>query len=133
MAALYDELEARLASAFAAVAAGLAEAGDAADHPPTPAVPVDPVLRPSQRADFQADGALAWASRVRRSPRELANEVVARLEVADLCSGVEVAGPGYINLTMREDAVGRANLERSKHPDLHLADFAMGDWPTSDW
>jgi hypothetical protein len=32
-----------------------------------------------------------------------------------------------------EDAVVRANLERPKHPDLHLADFAMGDWQASDW
>jgi hypothetical protein len=27
-----------------------------------------------------------------------------------------------------EDAVIRAKLKGSKHPDLHLADFAMGDW-----
>ena len=31
-----------------------------------------------------------------------------------------------------EDAVVRANLEWSKHPDLHLADFAMGDWQASN-
>ena len=31
-----------------------------------------------------------------------------------------------------EDAVVRANLEGSKHPDLHLADFAMGDWQASN-
>jgi len=32
-----------------------------------------------------------------------------------------------------EGAVVRANLERSKYPDLHLADFAMGDRPASNW
>ena len=31
-----------------------------------------------------------------------------------------------------QDAVVRANLEWSKHPDLHLADFAMGDWQASN-
>ena len=109
MVALYDILEARLASAFAEVAAGLAEeaATTASTASTVPAAPVDPVLRPSQRADFQADGALAWARRVGRNPRVLADEVVSRLKVADLCSNVEIAGPGYINLTLREDAVGR--------------------------
>ncbi len=32
-----------------------------------------------------------------------------------------------------EDAIVRADLERSKHPDLHLADFAMGEWQASNW
>ncbi len=31
-----------------------------------------------------------------------------------------------------EDAVVRANLKWSKHPDLHLADFATGDRQASD-
>jgi hypothetical protein len=31
-----------------------------------------------------------------------------------------------------EDAVVRANLEWPKHPDLHLSDFAMGDWQASE-
>jgi hypothetical protein len=30
-----------------------------------------------------------------------------------------------------EDAGVRANLEGSEHPDVHLADFAMGDWQAS--
>ncbi len=32
-----------------------------------------------------------------------------------------------------ENAVVRASLEGSKHPDLHLADFATGDGQASDW
>ena len=32
-----------------------------------------------------------------------------------------------------EGAVVRANLEWSEHPDLHLADFAMGDEQASNW
>jgi hypothetical protein len=32
-----------------------------------------------------------------------------------------------------EDAVVRANREGSEHPDLHLADFAMGEWQASNW
>jgi hypothetical protein len=42
------------------------------------------------------------------------------------------AQPGARNLG--EDAVVHANLEWSKHPDLHVADFAMRDWqaPNAD-
>jgi arginyl-tRNA synthetase len=80
----------RLAPAFAAVA------GE----------PADPVVRRSQRADFQADGALALARRLGRKPRDIAGEIVGRAELADVASAVEVAGPGFINVTVRDDTLG---------------------------
>jgi hypothetical protein len=40
------------------------------------------------------------------------------------------AQPGARHLG--EDAVVRANLKGSKHPDVHLADFAMGHWQASN-
>jgi arginyl-tRNA synthetase len=80
----------RLAPAFAAVA------GE----------PADPVVRRSQRADFQADGALALAKRLGRNPREIAAEIAERAELADVASAVEVAGPGFINVTVRDDTLG---------------------------
>jgi arginyl-tRNA synthetase len=60
-------------------------------------------LRPSQHADLQVDGVLALARALGRPPREVAEEVVARawqLGLADLCESAEVAGPGFINLTL---------------------------------
>ena len=80
----------RLAPAFAAVA------GEAA---------ADPAVRRSERADYQADGALALARRLGRNPRELAAEVVGRVRLDDLCERVEIAGPGFVNLTLREPVV----------------------------
>ena len=50
----------------------------------------DPVLRPSDRADFQANGALALAKRLGRTPREVAEAVVAAAALDDLCDAVEV-------------------------------------------
>jgi arginyl-tRNA synthetase len=67
----------------------------------------DPVVRRSQRADFQADGALALARRLGRSPRDVASAVLDRAELADLCSATEIAGPGFINLTVADTALGR--------------------------
>src|SRR2546423_9327584 len=72
---------------------------------------VDPVVRRSQRADFQADGALALARALGRPPRDIATEVVGRADLADLCALVEVAGPGFINLTVSDAALGRMVAE----------------------
>src|SRR5512135_1172576 len=63
----------------------------------------DPLIRPSSFADFQANVALPLGKRLRRPPREVAAELTARLDVADLCAEPEVSGPGFINLTLRDD------------------------------
>jgi arginyl-tRNA synthetase len=60
----------------------------------------DPVLRPSDRADFQANGALALAKQLGRPPRDVANAVVAALDVSGVCEAVEVSGPGFVNLVL---------------------------------
>ncbi len=60
---------------------------------------VDPVVRPSDRADAQSNGALALAKRLGRNPRELAQAVVDTGALAEVCTDVDVAGPGFINLT----------------------------------
>ncbi|HQZ36676.1 MAG TPA: arginine--tRNA ligase, partial [Ilumatobacteraceae bacterium] len=64
-----------------------------------PAAEIDAVVRSSDRADAQANGALALAKQLGRNPRELAEAVLATGMLADVCSSAEVAGPGFINLT----------------------------------
>jgi arginyl-tRNA synthetase len=61
-------------------------------------VPVDPVVRPSDRADAQANGALALAKQLGRKPRDVADDVVAAADLGGKAT-VEVAGPGFINVT----------------------------------
>ncbi|GAB3207035.1 arginine--tRNA ligase [Marinactinospora endophytica] len=63
----------------------------------------DPVIRPSQFADFQANAALALAKRLGRKPRDVAAEIVERLDVDDVVREVEISGPGFINLTLRDE------------------------------
>jgi len=64
---------------------------------------VDPVIRPSQYADFQANVALSLGSRLARPPREIAQQLVENLDVADACAPPTVSGPGFINLTLRPE------------------------------
>lgn len=61
------------------------------------------LIRPAQDArfgDYQANFAMPLGKRLGRPPRELAGELAARTELADLCDRVEVAGPGFINLAL---------------------------------
>ncbi len=63
----------------------------------------DPLIRPSQFADFQANVALSLAKRLRRAPRDVAQALVEALDVAGVCAGVEISGPGFVNLTLSDD------------------------------
>ena len=60
---------------------------------------VDPVVRPSERADAQANGALPLAKDLGRNPRDVATAVLAAADLAGVASA-EIAGPGFINLTL---------------------------------
>jgi arginyl-tRNA synthetase len=67
----------------------------------------DPALRRSQHADFQADGALPLAKTLGRAPRDIATDVLAHARLDDLCKAVTISGPGFINLTLADDALAR--------------------------
>jgi arginyl-tRNA synthetase len=87
MADPLNTVASRLAPAFATVA------GVPLDEAP------DPVVRPSEHADAQANGALPLAKQLGRNPRELANQVLDTDPLVGVGSHVEVAGPGFINIT----------------------------------
>ena len=80
----------------------------------------DPVLRPSDRADFQANGALALAKRLGRHPVEVAEAVVAAARLDDLCERVEVSGPGFVNLFLSASFVERSTREMAADPRLGI-------------
>jgi arginyl-tRNA synthetase len=84
----------------------------------------DPLIRPSSFADFQSNAALPLAKRLRRPPREVAAELAARLEVADMCAGPEVSGPGFINLTLRDDWIAAQASQLLTDPRLGLPPVA---------
>jgi arginyl-tRNA synthetase len=72
--------------------------------------PADPVVRPSDRADAQVNGALPLAKQIGTNPREIAQRVVDSGVLAGVCSEVEIAGPGFINLTF-DDGFLAAQLD----------------------
>src|ERR1700733_13644569 len=93
----------------------------------------DPVLRPSDRADFQANGALPLAKLVGRPPRQLAEEVVAAASLDDICADVEVSGPGFINLTLSDGFVAAQVAALSADPRLGVASVAAPETVVVDY
>lgn len=65
----------------------------------------DPLLRRSDRADFQANGILALAKKLKGNPRELAGQVTAALPAGELIQDIEVSGPGFLNITLADRAI----------------------------
>ncbi|MFB6635096.1 arginine--tRNA ligase [Streptomyces sp. NPDC056362] len=69
------------------------------------AASADPLLRRSDRADFQANGILALAKRLKGNPRELATKVVEAIPANDVLKEIEVSGPGFLNITVTDAAI----------------------------
>ena len=67
-----------------------------------PTEEADAVVRPSDRADAQVNGALPLAKQLGTNPREIAQRVVDSGVLADVCTDIEIAGPGFINLTFAD-------------------------------
>ncbi len=93
----------------------------------------DPVVRPSPRADFQVNAAMALGKELGRSPRAVAQDIVAAALLADVCETVEVAGAGFINLTLRDDflvacladvTAPRWGVELAAEPERVVIDFS---------
>lgn len=79
---------------------------------------IDPQLRRSDRADWQANGILALAKPLRANPRELAEKVLAALPAGDLLAAAEVSGPGFINLTITDAAITGQMAARAADPRI---------------
>ncbi|MET7472704.1 arginine--tRNA ligase [Micromonospora sp. NPDC005686] len=107
----------RLAPAFEAVAG----------------VPVDPLVRRSPRADFQSDAALALARRLGRPPRDIAAEVLRHSALTDVCSAAEVSGPGFLNLTVSDDALAGMVGALASDPRLGVPAAAVPETVVVDY
>ena len=87
--------------------------------------PLDPQLVAASKpefGDFQANGALALAKPLRRSPRDVAAAIQAQLLLdgpfLELCLEPEIAGPGFLNLRLRPEALAAEVAARLADPRL---------------
>ena len=67
--------------------------------------------------DYQANGVMAAAKAAKMNPRQLAEQVVAAMDLSDMCETPEVAGPGFINLRLKDSFLAERLLEMYPTPN----------------
>jgi len=68
----------------------------------------DPQVRRSDRADLQADLAMRLARTAKRPPRAIADAIAAAIPPNDVIERIEVANPGFLNISLRSDWLASA-------------------------
>ncbi|MBM5797776.1 MAG: arginine--tRNA ligase, partial [Cyanobacteria bacterium K_Offshore_0m_m2_072] len=93
--------------------------------------PLDPQLAPASKpefGDFQANGALPLAKPLGQPPRQIAQAIVEQLAAdpafAELCLEPVIAGPGFINLTLRPERLTAEVAARLADPRLGVPTVA---------
>ncbi|MCH2143675.1 MAG: arginine--tRNA ligase [Phycisphaerales bacterium] len=69
----------------------------------------DPVIRVAQNpefGDYQCNAAMAVAKQRQLKPRDLAERIIEAVDLGDLAEPPEVAGPGFINIRLKPEALG---------------------------
>ena len=71
--------------------------------------------------DYQTSAIMALAKPRKLNPRQLATDVLARLDLRDLCEPVEIAGPGFLNFRLKLPAVTAALTSAARGEHLFFA------------
>lgn len=61
--------------------------------------------------DFSTNAAMVMAKSAGKNPRELANEILPKLKELDFVAEASVAGPGFINIKLKDDFIWNAANE----------------------
>jgi arginyl-tRNA synthetase len=86
------------------------------------------MIRPAQDprfGDYQANCAMPLAKQLKRPPRDVAADIARRLDVEDLCQPPEVAGPGFINLRLRDDWLAQRLQEAARDERVGVAPVSI--------
>ena len=94
----------------------------------------DPLIRPSDFADYQSNVAMGLSKRVGRRPRDIAGPVAGRLNSADAVASADVSGPGFINITLADDWIAgqasaqlddpRLGVPKAEQPQRIVVDYS---------
>jgi len=98
---------------------------------------IDPILVTASNpkfGDYQANVALSLSKKLGQSPRAIALAIVEKLEISDICTAPEMAGPGFINLKLQTSYLEaqlqaiqtdpRLGVPAAKQPQREIVDFS---------
>ena len=84
--------------------------------------------------DYQFNGAMALSKKLRKNPREIAQEIIDNLDLTTIINKAEIAGPGFINLWLNPLWVAtqceaarndeRLSVEQRKDPIKVVVDYS---------
>lgn len=97
----------------------------------------DPMVVPAKPefGDYQCNAAMPLAKRLKMKPRDIAEKLMASLEVDDMIVSMDISGPGFINLKLSEDYLKkelltklgnsqRAGVATTNQPQRIVVDFS---------
>lgn len=97
----------------------------------------DPLIVPASNpkfGDYQSNLAMSLAKPLKQAPRAIAETIVSHLDVSQICHPPEIAGPGFINFTLKPEYLEaqlnqlqsdpRLGVERAKMPQQVVVDFS---------
>ena len=84
--------------------------------------------------DYQSNALMSLAKARKMNPRQLAENVVQKLEVSEICENVEIAGAGFLNFRLKNSALtqtlqaaargGHLFFEKTAKPQTVVIDFS---------
>ncbi|MFO0557523.1 MAG: arginine--tRNA ligase [Polyangiales bacterium] len=93
----------------------------------------DPLLQWSDRADLQANCALGLAKKLSSKPRDVAEKLIAALDASEIVEKYEIAGPGFINITVKSAWLGETLSSRLGDPRVGVAPVVKKDTVVIDY
>lgn len=92
----------------------------AAGVPPECGAHIAPSKNP-KFGDYQANGAMGAAKKLGTNPRELATKILAELQLDDIATQTEIAGPGFINIHLKPEWLAEQLASNSPYKNLHVS------------
>ena len=84
--------------------------------------------------DYQANGIMGAAKKLKMNPRDLASKVLENLDLSDIAEKVEIAGPGFLNIHLKNDWLanqaemaltsGMLGMEKTTSPQTVVIDYS---------
>lgn len=95
---------------------------------PSPCSPMLALSGKPQFGDYQANGAMGAAKQLKTNPRELAQKILDNLDLKGIADKLEIAGPGFINISLNNDFLAQqldTDIDhRSTDPQTIVVDYS---------